>query len=391
MSDVLLSSPAFCLDLDRLKANCDRQTSLGAPLRPHVKTSKCIEVARLMQGAGAPSGIVCSTLLECEHFAAAGFTDILYGVPIEPSKLPRAFLLHQRLPAFHLMLDTREALAAVEAFLSQRQAEIFSIWVAIDAGYGREGVAHDSEAALELAAAVHASPYAALAGLYSHSGDSYSCANGRAGAAQAGALELARMSALARALGARGVPVPTLSLGATPSGFSGLPWKAPEGAMGVGGAPPPPSLPPPPRLELHPGNFCFFDRQQVASGSCALEDIACYVLARIVGVHPERNTLLIDAGACAMHKDAGGLSTWGALRDDPNMVLTKMTQEVSVVSTADGSPIDTSRYALGGTVRVLPNHSCMTAAMFPVYHVTRAGEGAGERSVVDKWKPCKFW
>ena len=388
MSDITLPSPSFCIDLERLRANCERVTSLGLPLRPHVKTSKCIEIARLIQGAGAPSGIVCSTLQECEHFAAAGFTDILYGVPIEPSKLPRAFLLHQRLPAFHLMVDTREGLAAVESFLSQRQAEIFSLWVAIDAGYGREGVRHDSEAALELAAAVHASRYAALAGLYSHSGDSYSCASGRAGAAQAGALELARMSALARALGARGVPVPTLSLGATPSVFSGVPWRAPAAAPGA-----PPLLLPPPRLELHPGNFCFFDRQQVASGSCALEDIACYVLARIVGVHPERNTLLIDAGACAMHKDAGGLSTWGSLRDDPNMVLTKMTQEVSVVSTADGSPIDAQRYALGGAVRVLPNHSCMTAAQFPVYHVTRAGAGAGagERAVVDKWTPCKFW
>ncbi len=403
-SDADLPSPAFCIDLERLRANCARMLALGVPLRPHLKTSKCVEVARLMAGAGGAGalGVVCSTLRECEHFAGAGFKDILYGVPLEPSKLPRALALRQRLPAFHLMLDGAEGLAALEAFMAVQQAEVMSVWVAIDCGYGREGARHDAEGTLALLAAVHASPYCALAGLYSHSGDSYNCAAGRSGAAEVGSLELARMGALAAAAAARGVPIPALSLGATPSVCSGgSAWALPAAAAAAaaaaapaGGAAAPPPPPPPPRLELHPGNYAFFDRQQVASGSCALEDCAVYVLARVCGVYRERNALLIDAGAAALHKDAGGLGTWGCLREDPNMVLTKLTQEVAVVSTADGSTVDFERYALGAAVRVLVNHSCMTAAMHEVYHVTQRGEegGAGEgRRVVDAWRPCKWW
>jgi D-serine deaminase-like pyridoxal phosphate-dependent protein len=73
------------------------------------------------------------------------------------------------------------------------------------------------------------------------------------------------------------------------------------------------------------------------------------------------------------------------------MVVTKLTQEVAVVSAADGGAIDFERYALGSAVRVLVNHSCMTAAMFEVYHVTAQREAGGARAVVDAWRPCKWW
>jgi D-serine deaminase-like pyridoxal phosphate-dependent protein len=48
--------------------------------------------------------------------------------------------------------------------------------------------------------------------------------------------------------------------------------------------------------QIHPGNYCLYDRQQVASGSCTLDQVACYVITRVIGVYPLRNSLLIDAG-----------------------------------------------------------------------------------------------
>jgi D-serine deaminase-like pyridoxal phosphate-dependent protein len=53
------------------------------PLRPHMKTAKCIEVARLAT-AGQPGGITVSTLAEAEYFFRHGITDILYAVGITP-------------------------------------------------------------------------------------------------------------------------------------------------------------------------------------------------------------------------------------------------------------------------------------------------------------------
>jgi D-serine deaminase-like pyridoxal phosphate-dependent protein len=57
-------------------------------------------------------------------------------------------------------------------------------------------------------------------------------------------------------------------------------------------------------VQIHPGNYCLFDRQQVASGSCTLDEVACYVLGRVIGVHSERSPreILVDVGACALHK-----------------------------------------------------------------------------------------
>ena len=154
-------------------------------------------------------------------------------------------------------------------------------------------------------------------------------------------------------------------------------------------------------LPRSPAPLCaadiFFDRQQVESGSCALGDVACYVIARVLSRYPGRNggEFLIDAGGLAMHKDPAGLrdGTWGCLLDEPGLVLKKLTQEVAVVGRLDGAPVDLGRFAPGAVVRVLPNHSCMTAAMHDVFHVVEGAprDAAGSRVVVAQWAPVKFW
>ena len=85
-----LATPAALLDETCLQHNIarmqQRMDALGVRLRPHVKTAKCVEVARRQLAAGA-HGITVSTLKEAEVFFDAGFTDILYAVCIAPSKL----------------------------------------------------------------------------------------------------------------------------------------------------------------------------------------------------------------------------------------------------------------------------------------------------------------
>ena len=65
-----------------------RMNALGVRLRPHVKTTKCIEIASRQRSAGGGT-ITVSTLKEAEQFFAAGFADILYAVCIAPAKLER--------------------------------------------------------------------------------------------------------------------------------------------------------------------------------------------------------------------------------------------------------------------------------------------------------------
>ncbi len=71
-----LSTPSAVVDLDRLERNATRMADhthrLGVRLRPHVKTHKCVEAARI-QVRDHFGGITVSTLAEARGFAQAGF------------------------------------------------------------------------------------------------------------------------------------------------------------------------------------------------------------------------------------------------------------------------------------------------------------------------------
>jgi len=66
-----LQTPAPILDLPRLERNAFRMRekvrSLGVTLRPHVKTSKSIDVLRVLAGS-ADVPITVSTLAEARYF-----------------------------------------------------------------------------------------------------------------------------------------------------------------------------------------------------------------------------------------------------------------------------------------------------------------------------------
>jgi len=86
-------TPALLLDTAKVERNCrrmrERLEAEGVQLRPHVKTAKNVEVARMALGAQT-GPITVSTLREAEYFIEHGFRDILYAVGMVPSKVPRA-------------------------------------------------------------------------------------------------------------------------------------------------------------------------------------------------------------------------------------------------------------------------------------------------------------
>src|ERR1700758_3336465 len=92
-----IETPALVLDRSVLERNIARMrahlSGLGVALRPHVKTAKSIDVARLAL-EGQPGGITVSTLAEAEYFSAHGIGDILYAVGITPQKLDQVAKLN---------------------------------------------------------------------------------------------------------------------------------------------------------------------------------------------------------------------------------------------------------------------------------------------------------
>ena len=91
------ATPSLILDLQRLERNLAtmqaRFDADGISFRPHLKTAKSIDVARLALDLGA-RGITVSTLKEARYFFDNGVKDILYAVGIVAGKLPEIGRAH---------------------------------------------------------------------------------------------------------------------------------------------------------------------------------------------------------------------------------------------------------------------------------------------------------
>jgi len=83
-------------------------------LRPHLKTAKSVEIARMMMDS--PQGpATVSTLREAAQFAGAGVGDMIYAVGIAPAKLPRVLALRKQGVDLAVVLDAPAQAEAVAA------------------------------------------------------------------------------------------------------------------------------------------------------------------------------------------------------------------------------------------------------------------------------------
>jgi D-serine deaminase-like pyridoxal phosphate-dependent protein len=161
-----LQTPAFLVDRNIVEQNCARmrEKALASDVffRPHVKTHKTIEIARMQHG-GALGPITVSTLAEGEFFAEAGFEDITYAVPIPPEKLDRAAALAAKIERLNILIDSEPALRAIE-----EKKAVFDVFLKVDCGYHRAGVDPDRPESVRLAKAIAQSRYVRFQGLLTH-------------------------------------------------------------------------------------------------------------------------------------------------------------------------------------------------------------------------------
>jgi len=113
-----LETPGLVLERGKLERNLARMrehlAKLGVALRPHVKTAKSYDVARLAL-EGQPGGITVSTLKEAEQFIPHGIADILYAVGITPKKLDHVAALRRNGTDLTIILDNVESAHIVAA------------------------------------------------------------------------------------------------------------------------------------------------------------------------------------------------------------------------------------------------------------------------------------
>src|SRR3712207_1695234 len=113
-----LPTPCLVLDLGVLRRNIARMAAAiarhpGIALRPHLKTAKSRDVARLAAPGHGP--ITVSTLAEARHFAEGGWTDQIYAVGITPQKLDAVAELNVAGADVKVITDDVEAAAVIAA------------------------------------------------------------------------------------------------------------------------------------------------------------------------------------------------------------------------------------------------------------------------------------
>ena len=342
--DSIDDTPDVVVDLARLRANIDRAAAFardaGVSLRPHAKTHKMAEVARMQIDAGSP-GLQVAKLGEAEALADAGIADLFVGYPlVGERKLER---LHAIDADVSVAVDSLEAARA----LSTAGREL-RVLIEIDTGLRRTGVL-PGEPAVALARELLTLPNLELAGVFTHEGHVYAADDKERTAREV----CAAMVETAEAIRALGVELPVVSVGSTVS------FRYTAGRPGI--------------TEVRPGTYVFNDATQVAQGAATWDDVAAFVVATVVS-RPTKDRAVIDAGSKVLAYDPiAGSDAHGTVVGRDGLHVTRLSEEHGVIE----APND---LRVGDRVAVVPNHIC------PVINLTDSVCVVENGAPVGRWR-----
>jgi D-serine deaminase-like pyridoxal phosphate-dependent protein len=352
-----IDTPEIMIDRDVLLRNIERMAAAvhakGLQLRPHVKTHKVPQIAALQLAAGAV-GLTVATIGEAEVFAGHGARDIFIAYPlwVGPREADR---LHRLLAAdvrIAVGADSQEALEQLARSMGGT-ADRLDVVLEIDSGHHRSGVAPGGIVAVARAAAAAG---LRVTGIFTFPGHGYAPGMPRKAAEE----EEHALGAASRLLADAGFHLAVRSGGSTPTAT----------LTGASTA-----------TEVRPGVYVFGDAQQLELGRCRAEEIALTVAATVVSRHegtdgmPRR--VVLDAGSKILGSDRPAWATgFGRLLDHTEARITALSEHHATVHWPSDSPLP----ALGGRLRVIPNHVCLAMNLVDDVAVISDGE------VVDRWR-----
>jgi 3-hydroxy-D-aspartate aldolase len=167
-----IPTPALLVDLDRLERNIRKMAAhvkaAGKKLRPHAKTHKCPDIARLQIAAGAV-GVCVAKVGEAEVMAAAGIRNLLITTEVVgPEKIGRLLKVLERQAETLVVVDNPANVAELAAAMA-RAGRVLNVLVDVEVGGRRTGV-EPGEPALDLGRLVKSQPALNLRGLQGYAG-----------------------------------------------------------------------------------------------------------------------------------------------------------------------------------------------------------------------------
>ena len=332
-------TPFVYVDRGVLSRNIERMSSAasaqGVGLRPHAKTHKIAEIARMQLAAGAV-GLTVAKLSEAEAFSAAGIlTSLMIAQPFVGATKTEWLLDLAQITEVLVCGDDVEAARTIGAAATARGVAVGFILI-VDTGYGRFGV--DWQAAPAVAQEILGIRGLNFRGIRSHAGHVYAArdAHDRALVVRE---EVDRVRTVADTVRRRGNACEIVSVGSTPAAHMLLDNNWADGVT-----------------EIRPGNYVFHDKMQVRMGVATLEDCALRVITSVVAVRGSSESV-IDAGLKTLTGTLDGFGSpvaagYGLVVDRPGARIVKLTEECGIVTDGEGT------LRRGDRLEVVPNHAC---------------------------------
>ena len=328
-----VETPIGYVDLQRVRSNAKKIASYaeehGLNWRPHIKTHKSREIARLQSDAGA-TGITVATLREAEVMSTVTEDLLLAYPPVGAPKLQRLTQLPRELD-LKVALDSAQVLEPLAAAAASADRQV-GILIERDVGLGRVGVQSVVEV-VQLAELAQDLDGVDFRGLMFYPGQ---ISMAQVEKDTHGREVAALVEEMTMALGAVGLVPEIVSGGSTPTL-----WRS----HNYGGI-----------NESRSGSSIFFDLEALRVGVASHDDLAYTVLTTVVSTAVQGGAV-VDAGSKALSKEVRSTQgDFGVLFDRPEVTEKALNEEHGVLdlSRTDSEP------TIGDQVRIIPNHVCVS-------------------------------
>lgn len=344
-----LNTPVLVVDFDALERNIARMTQWagkrGLRLRPHVKTHKSVEIARLQRNAGA-IGFSCAKLGEAEVLADNGITDgLLLTSPVTSAPAIRRLIeLNGRTNGFMCVVDHPENVKAL-GDAARASGKSLQVLIDVDPGIHRTGVT-SPEAAVHLFREIASHPSLVYSGVQFYCGreqhiETY--ADRRAAINQ----KTEYLQTVIEALKQAGGAPPIITGGGT--GTHRI-----DAELGT-------------LTELQVGSYIFMDSQYAACDITGSKEppyeFALMVDVRVISANsPGMRT--VDAGYKALATDGGTPRVLAGLPPETEYVFMG-DEHGALISNHEPAP------GIGGRVILTAPHCDPTVNLYDSYHVVR--------------------
>ncbi len=339
-----LETPALLVDhpkmLRNIRAVQDLAKKAGVNLRPHAKTHKSAEIAKLQIDHGAV-GICVQKLSEAEAMINSGVTDIfITNEVVEPSKIQRLVQLLEK-ARIKVAVDSLTN-AQLLGEVASKQDRTLPVLLEVDCGMGRCGVL-PGQPAIKIATAISKIMGVRLEGLMTYEGHLYHLTPTKR--QHEARRIISRVIETAERIRKSVDNVIIVSCGSTPTA---------QTVANIPGV-----------TEIQPGNYVFYDYMQVEVGSAKLNQCALSLLTTVLS-KPSSTRIVVDAGIKTFSFDS---SQFPRPMGHPTLKPMEMYEEHLVLKAGAGTKLQ-----VGDKIELIPYHACTTVNMHDKLSVVENGE-----------------